>query len=406
MSRGDRAVLRRAWWRSVVQIAVGTTVVLLLTGGVALLLVNDHQSEALDAQLTAVLAVADDVDDPPPGSYLAHAGSDGAVELTPAAPPGVIDVLTAAADGTVDDRRDVDTSEGTYRLEVSDRETGRWVIANDLAALRTDQRRVLQAVLLAEATGLAAALAAAALLSRRSVQPLAEALDLQRRFVADASHELRAPLTVLYTRAQMLAAHPAATVDPGLSDGLHGLVTDTRALGEVVDDLLVAAELDRQPERDHTVDLDNLAATVVASTAAHARSRGLTVTHEPDSAGPHLVNGHTVALRRAILALVDNAIGHTSDGGRVRITVTETAGLVALTVADDGIGIDPGQADALFDRSRHDDHGMTRRFGLGLALVREIAHNHHGAITADGAPGRGARFTLSLPTSPTSDSQT
>lgn len=406
MNRGDRAVLRRAWWGSVVQIAVGTTVVLLLTGGVALLLVNDHQSEALDAQLTAVLAVADDVDDPPPGSYLAHVRPDGRTEVTPTAPPGVATVLTAAANGTVDDRRDVDTPEGAYRLEISDRSGGRWVIANDLAALRTDQRRVLQAVLLAEATGLAAALAAAALLSRRSVQPLAEALDLQRRFVADASHELRAPLTVLYTRAQMLAAHPAASADPGLADGLHGLVTDTRALSEVIDDLLVAAELDRQPERDHTVDLDDLAAAVVASTAAHAGSRGLTVTHEPDLAGPHLVNGHTVALRRAILALVDNAIGHTPDGGHVRITVHATTESVALTVADDGIGIDPGQADALFDRSRHDDHGTTRRFGLGLALVREIAHNHHGAITADGAPGRGARFTLSLPTSPASNSQT
>lgn len=406
MNRGDRAVLRRAWWRSVVQIAVGTTVVLLLTGGVALLLVNGHQSETLDAQLTTVLAVADDVDDPPPGSYLAHAGPDGRTEVTPTAPPGIAVVLTAAANGTVDDRRDVDTPEGAYRLEISDRSGGRWVIANDLAALRTDQRRVLQAVLLAEATGLAAALAAAALLSRRSVQPLAEALDLQRRFVADASHELRAPLTVLYTRAQMLAAHPAASADPGLADGLHGLVTDTRALSEVIDDLLVAAELDRQPERDHTVDLDDLAAAVVASTFAHATSRGITLAHEPDPGGPHLVNGHNVALRRAILALVDNAIGHTPDGGHVRITVHATTESVALTVADDGIGIDPGQADELFDRSRHDDHGTTRRFGLGLALVREIAHNHHGTITADGAPGRGARFTLSLPTSPASNSQT
>ncbi|GAA3227775.1 hypothetical protein GCM10017691_18400 [Pseudonocardia petroleophila] len=405
MTRDDRAVLRRAWWRSVVQIAAGTTAVLLLTGGVALLLVNDHQSENLDAQLAAVLARADDVADPPPGSYLARAGPDGTVEVTPAAPPGVVAVLTAAANGTVD-RRDVDTPEGTFRLGTSDRRTGRWVIANDLAALRTDQRRILQAVLLAEATGLAAALAAAALLSRRSVRPLAEALELQRRFVADASHELRAPLTVLYTRAQMLAARPAASADPDLAAGLHGLVTDTRALGEVVDDLLVAAELDRRPDRDHVVDLDDLADAVVAGTSAHAASRGITLTHEPDPGGPHPVNGHAVALRRAILALVDNAIGHTPDGGHVRITVTATAGSVALTVADDGIGIDPGRADELFDRSRHGDHGTARRFGLGLALVREIAHNHHGTVTADGAPGRGARFTLSLPTSPASNRPT
>lgn len=399
---GDRAGLRRAWWRSVVQIAAGTTVVLLLTGGVALLLVNDHQADALDAQLVAVLAVADDVNDPPPGSYLAHAGSDGPTEITPGAPAPVARALAATATDPGHARGvDVDLPGGGYRLQVSDRPGGRWVIADDLAELRTDQRRVLEAILLAEATGLAAAITAAALLSRRSVEPLARALELQRRFVADASHELRAPLTVLYTRAQILATHPSATGGTALGDGLHGLVADSRAMSEVIDDLLVAAELDRQPERHYRVDLDEIATAVVTSMAAHATGHGVALSHRPDPVGPHPVRGHGAALRRAVLALVDNAIGHTPDGGHVQVTVTRHADTVRLTVTDDGIGFDPQRAGDLFERSHHHAHGPTRRFGLGLALVREIALNHHGTVVADGAPGHGARFTLTVPAADT-----
>ena len=398
--------MRRAWWRSVVQTAVGMTSVLVLAGGVALVLVNRHQSAALDDEITQILAVADDVDDPPPGFYLAQPREDGTVDTTPRAPDPVAALLTRTAGGSPDDpalNRPHDVAlpdTGTYRVQLVRRPDGqRWAIASDLAGLRTDQQEVLQAILLAEATGLAGTLAAAALLSRRAVAPLARALRLQRRFVADASHELRAPLTVLHTRAQILAARPEIDPDSALGTSLNGLVEDTRALGEVVEDLLVSAELDHHPRRMQLVDLDDLADTVWRSMTAHATAQEVRLCHTHDEVEPGtlLVNGHPAALRRAVTALVDNAIAHTPTGGTVVVHTGIRDGRAEVVVTDTGIGFDPSTADSLFVRTQHTDRGARPRFGLGLALVREIAHAHGGTITAEGQPGHGARFTLRLP---------
>ena len=383
------------------------SLVLLLVGTLALLLVNDNRSEALDVELAATLNSADDVGDPPPGSYLARRDAADRIELTSGAPAPVAELLTAAVTDTPTARvesDDVELGAVGYRLRMLTRPDGqRWAVAADLAALRSDQRRVLQAIALAEAAGVAGAVAAAALLSRRSVQPLARALELQHRFVADASHELRAPLTVLHTRAQMLAADPAADTDTPLGRGLRGLVTDTRALGEVVEDLLAAAEFDEQPRPMQQVDLGDVAAAAVESMIGHAHSHGVQLTHDRGERGPHLVNGRPAALRRAVTALVDNAVGHTPDQGRVRVSVDRVHDEVRLVVADDGIGLDPARAEELFTRSYHGDHGERPRFGLGLALVHDTAVDHGGRISADGEPGIGARFTLALPAATSND---
>jgi len=402
----DRVLLRRAWWRSVALTAAGMTLVLLMMGGVALVLVDRHQSAALDQELGQILAAADDVGDPPPGFFLAQPRDDGSVAVTPTAPPALRTLLTSTATGSPDDTtlnepHDVTLpGTGTYRIQLIQRsDQQRWAIASDLAGLRADQHEVMQAILLAEATGLAGTLAAAALLSRRAVAPLARALRLQRRFVADASHELRAPLTVLHTRAQILAATPSLDPDGSLAHGLHGLVEDTRALGEVIEDLLVSAELDRHPRRMQHVDLDIVAATVCQSMAAHAAAHDVRLVHTAGTAGadPPLVTGHPAALRRAVTALVDNAIAHTPAGGTVELRTGVHDGRAEVVVTDTGIGFEPSTADALFTRSHHADHGARPRFGLGLALVSEIAHAHGGSVRADGTPGRGARFTLRLP---------
>jgi signal transduction histidine kinase len=399
-------VLRRAWWRSVAQTAAGMTIVLVLMGGVALVLVNRHQSAALDDELAQILAVADDVGDPPPGYYLARPLDGGTVETTPSAPGPVAALLTRTAAGSADDPaqsrpHDVALPDtGAYRVQLVRRPDGQlWAIASDLTGLRADQQQVLQAILLAEATGLAGTLAAAALLSRRAVAPLARALSLQRRFVADASHELRAPLTVLHTRAQILASTSTVDQDSPLGHGLHGLVEDTRALGEVIEDLLVSAELDQHPRRMQAVDLDELAATVCRSMTAHASAHEVQLSRllGVPEAGRTLVTGHPAALRRAVTALVDNAIAHTPAGGAVVIRTGVRDNRAEVVVSDTGVGFDSSAADGLFVRSQHTDRGARPRFGLGLALVREVAHAHGGTVDAEGRSGQGARFTLRLP---------
>ncbi|MEU7750469.1 HAMP domain-containing sensor histidine kinase [Micromonospora sp. NPDC049171] len=392
----DEAQLNHARRRSVAQTAAAIGVILLLVGALMFVLSSRQESRALDAELGQVLSMAEDVDDPPPGQVLARrASGTDAVEVTRSAAPEVVGVLKDAL------RRQptrYDTNAGDdhpVRVQVDHRVDGsRWAVAADLAPLRQRQEQLGIALLVAELAGLAGALVAAALLARRAVAPLATALTLQRRFVADASHELRTPLTVLHTRAQLLVRRARTRPAEQLTDQLEQLVADTRALGEVVEDLLVAAT-EHQPPPDTVVDLAEVARGVVASMSVYAREREVELRLEVTGAA--VVRGARTALRRALTALVDNAVGHVAVGGHITVTVRHRDGRIAADVTDDGVGLDPAEADRLLGRFAHGTDGTGRRFGLGLALVQQVAQAHGGSLEVDGAPGHGATFTLLLP---------
>ncbi|WP_433112552.1 sensor histidine kinase [Micromonospora sp. CA-246542] len=200
---------------------------------------------------------------------------------------------------------------------------------------------------------------------------------------------------MLHTRAQMIARRARAQPVEQLTEQLDQLVADTRALGEVVDDLLVSAAAEQKPPPDTVVDMAEVAREVVASMSAYARERDVELRVEGEATAP--VRGAHVALRRALTALVDNALGHVSAGGHVRVRVRHRPGCVAAEVVDDGVGLDPAEADRLFERFAHGTAGTGRRFGLGLALAQQVAQAHRGSLEVTGAHGRGATFTLLLP---------
>lgn len=235
------------------------------------------------------------------------------------------------------------------------------------------------------------------LLYNRSIAPLNEALARQRRFVADASHELRAPLTRLHTQAQLLARKADTMECPeALAADMHRLVNGTRQLGDVVDDILNSAISAEQSQPD-LVDLGELADEVVAAEEVRATEAGLVlkVQHE---AGPFLVSGEVSALRRVVTALVDNAIGHTPAGGTIVVVLEVPApDTVRLSVRDNGVGFDQANGRSLFERFHHGTAGRGKRFGIGLSLVREVVEAHHGTVSAEGRSGAGAVFTVDLP---------
>jgi signal transduction histidine kinase len=110
-----------------------------------------------------------------------------------------------------------------------------------------------------------------------------------------------------------------------------------------------------------------------------------------------VVAGVQSALRRVVGALLDNAIGHTPPGGHVQVALRRDGGQVELVVRDDGVGLDPDDTERIFQRFTRGTTGEGRRFGLGLALVREVVESHGGTIEAAGRPGDGATFTVRLP---------
>lgn len=251
--------------------------------------------------------------------------------------------------------------------------------------------------LLAGALGVLAAAGLGWAFGRRAVRPLGEALASQRRFVADASHELRTPLAIVLTRAQLLERGPAH--DAAQRQELQQLTRDAKVAAEVVDDLLLVAEIQHRPPARASVDLNAVALDVQASFASRAELAGVDLVVDARTGADHVVIGTVSALRRAVWALVDNALAHVSQGGRIMIALQSRNGEVGLAVVDDGEGLDPARALELTKRfsrgSQRRVGGM--RLGLGLALVSEIVSAHGGTLTIDGALGSGATFALWFP---------
>jgi signal transduction histidine kinase len=218
--------------------------------------------------------------------------------------------------------------------------------------------------------------------------------------VADASHELRTPLTQLHTRAQMLHRDLGSGASAAeLAPDIEQLLVGTRHLGEVVDDLLLSTQVQARAEDATDVDLGVVAAGVVATLGTRARDERVELALLPDTDGPSMVRGREAALRRVVTALVDNALSHTPAGGHVTVELGSFSSprQVTMIVRDDGAGFDPADADRIFARFARGGHGDDRRFGLGLALVREVVTGHGGTIEAWGSPGEGATFTVRLP---------
>ena len=396
----DLAVVKRAGRIAAIQASAALALVLLVVGGVVFAVYVRAQNHQIDAELRTLAMSADDANDPPPDMELALRENNGAVSTSDGGQPGV--PLLSGPPGFGDLRAD----ERHYRTLVVDRPEGRVAAMMDLAPYHAGRNRLLMSVAFAELAGILASIAVVVLFTRRSVRPLAQALALQRRFVADASHELRAPLTVLHTRAQMLARRAGSADIEAIRAEADALVADTRALSDIVDDLLASATMTAGESPRDRVDLASVAADVHHSLAPYADALGVSLRFEEPSGTDHfVVLGSRAALRRALTALVDNALSHEHAGGVVDVRLSRHGSTIMAEVADDGVGIDSDAMSTLFTRFAHGAEHTTRTgrqsYGIGLALVREIAHAHGGDVTVESTPGRGATFTVTLPAAAT-----
>ena len=212
----------------------------------------------------------------------------------------------------------------------------------------------------------------------------------QRRFVADASHELRSPLAAIHQHAEVARLHPESMSAVELADVV--LAEGARLQG-LVDALLLLARLEEGAKLAHqVVDLDDLALDEVH------RSRPGDIQLDGSAIGPARVHGDPRLLSQVVRNLVDNAVRHARS--RVSVSLTARGSSVELVVDDDGDGIAARDFARVFDRFVRLDEARARDeggAGLGLALVREIVDLHDGTVTVGEAPDGGARFAVVLP---------
>jgi two-component system OmpR family sensor kinase len=397
---GDERLIRSTARRIAVQGTALVGLVVVALAALAVLVALHQQHSQADAELRQTAVNADDVGDPPAGTWIVIRTAAGATTMTDGIPRPLPD--TAALERvSKSGQPEVDDLHGDgreFRVRTQRRGTAVVQVALDLALQHAERRRLVEALLGAGIVGLLGAAAVGLVMGRRAVRPLAQALAVQRDFVADASHELRTPLTLLSTRAQLLARSLRLSGVPPevLADG-EGVVRDTSRMVAVVDDLLIAAETGRAPHRE-PVALGPLVAELADSARAYASDQGIDLLSE--LTGDVLVQGNPVALRRAITALVDNAITHTPRGGRVSLVVQESGGWATVDVTDTGPGLGPVDADRIFDRFHSGGQRSERRsYGLGLSLALSVAVQHGGTLGVAQTSEEGTTFRLRLPTS-------
>lgn len=221
----------------------------------------------------------------------------------------------------------------------------------------------------------------------------------QRRFVADASHELRTPVAVIRNKAGIVLLG-TPQFDETVT-ALQEIRTESERLSYLLADLLTLARGDEGQARfEHEeVQLDHLVETVVATTEILADERKITLTVQITS--PVTVVGDEARLIQVVMNLLDNAIRYTNPGGQVWVSVEQTPKAARLTVRDNGIGIAPEHLPHIFERFYRTDHARQftggRSSGLGLSIVDWIVRMHGGAIDVKSQVGQGSCFIVMLP---------
>ena len=224
---------------------------------------------------------------------------------------------------------------------------------------------------------------------------LALLVQSQKRFAADAAHELRSPLTALYGELQ-LALRRSRSADE-YKTSIEEALASARRLKMVAEDLLALTQLgaDRETPRA-AAELDEIVRRAATTVRADIERRSIELAIDTRGLA---VLGRPMDLERLARNLLDNATRHAKDGGRIEVSAFDEDGFVVLSVLDDGPGVPVAERERIFDPFYRtpDARARAEGSGLGLAIVREIAREHGGDVEVDEGPdGRGALFRTRL----------
>ncbi|MGD0816110.1 MAG: ATP-binding protein [Verrucomicrobiota bacterium] len=232
----------------------------------------------------------------------------------------------------------------------------------------------------------------------RMIVRLSQALEQNRRFLADASHELRTPLAAL--RGEMESVVEQTRSLPAVSDRAGSALEEVDRLAKIVEALFAISRLDAGEAQQawERFDLASLAASTTEQMSLLAEDKGVSVSC--DAQGSVCVEGDRARIKQVVVNLLDNAIKYTPEAGSISLNVRARDDKAVIEVADTGIGIPPGALPHIFERFFRVDNARSREAGgagLGLAIVKSICMAHGGRVEVDSAEGKGSRFTVELP---------
>lgn len=237
-------------------------------------------------------------------------------------------------------------------------------------------------------------------LTRQSLKPVLETLTQLKQFTADASHELRNPLTAIRASIAVMQSHPER-IHPADAEKLQAIASASDQMSQLVEDLLLLARMDRQTPDQRawaTIALDELLEDLVTLYGDRADQQQIDLKLELNANAD--VNGDASQLQHLFTNLIANSIQYTQAGGSVTVRLHRSPSQAVVAVQDTGIGIAAEHLPHLFDRFWRVDQARSYHAGgsgLGLAIAQAVTQRHGGTLTVHSEPSRGSTFMVHLP---------
>lgn len=300
--------------------------------------------------------------------------------------------MAIALSGSRDDARGF-TGSYRYRVGASEADGSRLVVFVDAMRELEGFRSFLLASIAAAVLGLLGVLALLVPLSSRVVQPFVESHERQRRFVTDASHELKTPLAIILSSVDVVDIEQG-----GASEWTDSIRAQVARLSDLTQKLVSLAKADEGPQALNVGDFDLSASAerVWQGFVPVAKTSGRSLTRDIDEA--LTCHGDQVLIEQAMSLLLDNALKYSDEGGTVSLEVSQRRGVTQISVTntlDEGV-VEPGSHAEFFDRFYRADESRSQSggHGIGLAVVRAVAEAHGGVAEAHSEDGRAITFSL------------
>lgn len=238
-------------------------------------------------------------------------------------------------------------------------------------------------------------------LARRSISPVDEAIRTQQHFIADASHELKTPLTIILANLDIISNTPDLTVRE-TKKWIDNTKSEAERMSKLVNEMLFLARSDAAMDMNYNfrlIALGDVVNEVVLATEALAFERNITL--ESDLDENSRVVGDAERLKQVVMILLENATKYVDENGTIKVQLTSTPRRTeVLTITNTGTPIPPDKAEHIFDRFFRAEESRTREtggYGLGLSIAQNIVKRHNGEVALDYSNENGTRFSVRLP---------
>ena len=291
------------------------------------------------------------------------------------------------------------TNNGYWAYKVSPLDTGYVTAFTEFQAEHAILRNLFLILLLVGIFALTAAFLISLFSANRSIRPVEESYNRQKQFVADASHELKTPLTTINTNVDVLLSHPESAIGDERK-WLDYIKTESERMTKLTNDLLYLAKLDHNDGEVmmSRVSFSEAAESVILLMEAVIFENDVNLTYDitPDL----YVNGSSEQLKQLVMILLDNAVKYTPKSGDIKITLTRDSSDAVFTILNTGEGISDEAQKQIFERFYREDKSRAREsggYGLGLAIARAIVTACKGSIGVESKKNEYTKFMVKIP---------